>query len=480
MSKQYHFVFYVSEKERTTKFGALLAAGAKVHGDMVDIVPQNSFTEVLDVDGACNLGLARAAKKLMEAYLAAGKHFLFFDKGYFQRKSYYRVSVDAWQPLAYFQRFMRPADRRLVIGPATIKDRVRSDPDKVIIFAGACQNYTNFCNLGNVNTYNEGVLWSLREHTERKILYRPNPSWYNKHHDEFLPIHESLPDVKLSDPSVPFDKELERCHLLVTHGTSAAVAALVAGIPNMVLGGGVCKPLAIHDGQWDLMEDPPWYKTEVRLQFFSDLAYCQWTEAEYRDGKAWAELRLVLDSLSGVKTPISEQEVIAQYKLMHHHPNYFRGRTVLKYATEIDKLIKSTVSKTLLDYGSGKGEQYQSTYSLQQVWGVDLPTCYDPGVERFAKLPKGRFDGVICCDVMEHVPEHAVQDTLRRIIDYADKFVFFSIATNAATKTLPDGQNCHLTIKPEEWWDAQIREAADWDGSTRPLIRLMTKPEEHE
>jgi hypothetical protein len=53
---------------------------------------------------------------------------------------------------------------------------------------------------------------------------------------------------------------------------------------------------------------------------------------------------------------------------------------------------------------------------------------------------------------MEHVePEYldSVIDDLKRIIINTG---FFSIATIPARKTLMDGRNAHLIIKPVNWW----------------------------
>jgi len=43
---------------------------------------------------------------------------------------------------------------------------------------------------------------------------------------------------------------------------------------------------------------------------------------------------------------------------------------------------------------------------------------------------------------------------LKDVFSYADKFIFISICTRPAKKkkNLSDGRNCHLTVKPEDWW----------------------------
>jgi hypothetical protein len=416
------------------------------------------------------MGLARAAKRLMDAYLGAKKHFLFFDKGYSGRNTYWRVSLGAWQPLAYFQRFMRPPDRLKRAGFRIWPHPVEKLDYNNVVFAGACQNYSNFMDLGNVNDYNLSVLQKLREHTDRKIIYRPNPSWYNKHHDEFRPIQMEVENVELSPPEVPFAHELDDCHLLVTHGTGAAVAAVAQGVPSMVLGPGICRPVSMTDENWNRVDNPFLPKDEARHQFFADLHYCQWTIEEYRNGAAWADLRLALAYLTGEPAPL-----IDQYKVMHTHPRYFRGLTTRKYADQISTLLGRHDIDSLLDYGSGKGEQYRPPTSLDLFWGVPgKVTCYDPAVARFSTPPKGRFDAVICCDVMEHIPEEDVPETLWRIMRYASKTVFFAIATSPAVKALPDGRNCHVTVRPREWWGQQIALASSGEGIGQLDIELVT------
>lgn len=457
----YHFAFYSSEKERSQTWGAYLQEGARVHGDTVTLKLGSEFNatpeEMAEFDGGMILGMARAGHRVKDAYLATpNKHFVYFDKGYWQRNIYWRMSIDEWQPLRYFQRFLRAPDRFEALREE-IKPQRNSRPEFKVLFAGACQNYSNFCNLGNVNDYNRGVIKELKTWTNRPIHYRPNPSWYTKHHDEY----QAIPEAFLSTPAVPFTTELQKTHLVVTHGSSATVAAFQAGIPVMVLGGGICRPVATTEENFKWINDEPyWPKDRSRNQFFYDLAYCQWTVEEYRSGKAWAEMRLALSSLTGTRDNLSLQDIIEQYKIMHASHRYFRGLSIVQYMAKVTRLVISTGSETLLDYGCGKGEQYGKPYNLQEAWEVKKITCYDPGVEKFSAKPTGTFDGVLCCDVMEHVPQDEVQNVLRNVISYANKFVFFVIASAPATKTLPDGRNCHLTVQPEAWWKEQIQQAA--------------------
>lgn len=456
--KHYHFAFYVSAKPRTHALARALAEGAKRHGDTVSLVSQENAAVIDNVDGGAVLGIARTQKRLFHDYLQAGKHFLLFDKGYIDRDHYLRVSVDAWQPLAYLQRFVRPSDRLDVLlekKQIALRPRRESLASDEILIAGTCQSHNNFHNIGNVSKYYQAVANKIASYTNRPIAYRPNPSWYSKHNSEF----RLLKNTRLSSPATNFLDELNRTHLLVTHGSSAAFTALARGIPIMVLGNGIGRPMALSEGDWDQVNKPYFPSDEERHQFLCDVAYCQWTHEEYRSGVAWEVLRSTLHSLETDERPTSVFDVITQYRTMHQEPKYFRGFTTLKYFREIGSGLIRNECNTLLDYGSGKGQQYDKPYHLDETWKVAV-TCYDPAVEEFATLPSNTFDAVICCDVMEHVPEHAVQATLAEIISKASKYVFFSIATSLAGKSLPDGRNCHLTVRSEEWWREQIKIAA--------------------
>jgi hypothetical protein len=154
----------------------------------------------------------------------------------------------------------------------------------------------------------------------------------------------------------------------------------------------------------------------------------------------------------------------------------FAGNSLLPFVEQIRELVHKTGARTLLDYGSGKGaihRKHELTLAggkiigpVRDYWGVSGVTLYDPGVPEYAELPSGRFEGVISTDVLEHIPEEDIPWVLREMFGYADRFVFANIASYPARKTLPNGWNAHICLKPPEWWRAQIEAAAQgWPGS---------------
>lgn len=138
-----------------------------------------------------------------------------------------------------------------------------------------------------------------------------------------------------------------------------------------------------------------------------------------------------------------------EYELLHSKGKY-RGYSVLRHKGKILKLVNETKSATILDYGSGKGMQY-SKFKIHEVWKVSVD-CYDPYVAGIDILPDKKYDGVICTDVLEHVPEEKLDEALSIIFSKATKFVFLCIHIGEAKKTFSDGTNVHVTIKSKEFW----------------------------
>lgn len=148
-----------------------------------------------------------------------------------------------------------------------------------------------------------------------------------------------------------------------------------------------------------------------------------------------------------------QPDLAAQYRAMSAEGT-FPGRSVVPFAPEIARIVHKTASRTLLDYGCGGGRQY-TVDAIQMTWGI-MPTLYDPGVARFAARPAGTFDGVICCDVLEHVPEPDVPATIADVFGFARRFVFLAVCCREASKLLLDGRNAHLTVRPAGWWEWRI------------------------
>jgi hypothetical protein len=193
------------------------------------------------------------------------------------------------------------------------------------------------------------------------------------------------------------------------------------------------------------------------------------------------------------------RELLEQYRQMHVQgdPNLgvapedmFPGKSLPPQAGHIRRLIGLTGAATILDYGSGKGVQYQATGivdggsgveieypDIRSYWGVDSVTCYDPGYAPFSQLPQSKFDGVICTDVLEHCPEEDMAWIVTELFSFARLFVFANVACFPALKRLPSGDNAHCTIRPVKWWQELIgRCAASYPSIVYEVRLAYLKP----
>lgn len=159
------------------------------------------------------------------------------------------------------------------------------------------------------------------------------------------------------------------------------------------------------------------------------------------------------------------------YEQMHNEdPNLFPGQSIRHHIKPIGEIIEQTKSKTILDYGCGQGKQY-TELKVHEQWGVEQPHLYDIGVPEFRAKPEGTFDGVVCTDVLEHVPRELLPEVLEEIFNYGDKFTYLVIAMFPAGELLPDGRNAHVSLFDKSWWIPLLQKTNKKNVKTFVLFR---------
>lgn len=152
---------------------------------------------------------------------------------------------------------------------------------------------------------------------------------------------------------------------------------------------------------------------------------------------------------------VTRDDLKEQYEKMHKQGR-FRGGQVWAHRKDIARHLED--GWTIMDYGCATGKAYKDN-KLHEKWKVEFPYLYDPYVKEYNKRPNKTFNAVICCDVLEHIPEDDVHDVLVDLMTFAEDMVYATISTKEANKALPDGRNAHLTVKPHEWWMKKVAEA---------------------
>ncbi|MBS4048157.1 MAG: hypothetical protein KG075_17560 [Alphaproteobacteria bacterium] len=240
----------------------------------------NSGDEIVTggADAWVVFGWAPPASEMREA----GLPVVTMDMAYFgrlapgSRDGHHKVSVNHWHPTAYFQKVRHKSDRwesfRLPVFP------MRKGGRGHIVVAGSGPK----SNLRDGNEFQEWERWAIgqiADATDRPIIYRPKP--YNNQTAQ--PIAASVMDDK-----TPILDLLKDAHCVITRQSNVAIDALRIGVPAFCWDG-AASVLSLQD--LGLVEDPRIPTDEERWQFFSDLAYCQWTLAEMETGTAWRHLK---------------------------------------------------------------------------------------------------------------------------------------------------------------------------------------------
>jgi SAM-dependent methyltransferase len=149
---------------------------------------------------------------------------------------------------------------------------------------------------------------------------------------------------------------------------------------------------------------------------------------------------------SGNKTTVSSyyEESVRLGTEFQEQNKSWAGYDVVKYQKQIKDLVDRYGAKTILDYGCGKGLQYQEKLPYGGGAGVELPQDqwqtfdeylgvtvykYDPCVAGFEQLPPEgtKFDGVICTQVLNSIPDDDLPWVRDLLESYSSKFCFVGL-----------------------------------------------------
>ncbi len=133
---------------------------------------------------------------------------------------------------------------------------------------------------------------------------------------------------------------------------------------------------------------------------------------------------------------ISDQYRALNNQLHRDRPDY--GTSSKRWSS----ILEGIEGDPVLDYGCGK--------ALLEIPGRTIRR-YDPAIEEHSTPPEPA-PLVVCTDVMEHIELDCLEDVLKDLHRVTQKLLFVSVATRPAKKTLADGRNAHLIVKPRSWW----------------------------
>lgn len=134
-----------------------------------------------------------------------------------------------------------------------------------------------------------------------------------------------------------------------------------------------------------------------------------------------------------------------------HAKGAFRGDSWRRHAAAFQRFL-GPANRVVVDFGCGPAGGLAEYVPLAAAGVRVVP--HDPYVPAFAGDPwKEGVDALFSCDVFEHMPAEQIHQVLRRLCKSTTvTHAYVVLSTRPATKTLPNGLNCHVTVKPAAWW----------------------------
>lgn len=169
-------------------------------------------------------------------------------------------------------------------------------------------------------------------------------------------------------------------------------------------------------------------------------------------------------------------KAIEEAKAHHASSKTYSGKFLRPHAPFVLEIIQRLGCRSVLDYGCGKGRQYEwvshggdasipQGMTIEQYWNVPV-TKYDPAWPPFAQEPFGQFDLVICTHVLGSIPIRDLGYVIGRVYGLASHAVYIAEKLGPVQKQVFSGSEA----MPRGW------SADDW----RAMLLAVERPKDLE
>lgn len=276
---------FKAEKGYENALAPALIAGAALHGDEITIKPASDYRGP-EGDGGIIFGVVK--REILWDHVQRGVPLAYLDKGFKRARApwrganlptHWRMCWNATHPTAYLMDLNAPPDRWELLG---LRLQNRNAIGTRIVILGSSAKFHHTEKLIHPTEWVQGIVRELKQIApERKILYRPKPSWSDAQPVEGARFDHGAKSAILD--------ALRTAWCSITYGSIACVDSICAGVPCVVLGNAVAGPISSRTlGE---VNDPLWLNRRNREQWAANLAYTHFTPDEIAAGFAWKTLK---------------------------------------------------------------------------------------------------------------------------------------------------------------------------------------------
>ena len=203
------------------------------------------------------------------------KPVVIIDSGYIKRgmgeHDYYACGLGGLNGRADFRNHHSPADRFEAL---KVEIRPWREAGDVILLCGQVP-WDASVDFTDHQAWLEDAVERIKANTERPIVFRPHPK-----------AKIATPKGCTIRSKDGLGEDLARAWAVVTFNSNAGVDAALAGIPVFVDDIG-SMAYAVANRNLIHLDDP---QMPDRSKWAANLAYCQWTPKEMREGRTWKHL----------------------------------------------------------------------------------------------------------------------------------------------------------------------------------------------
>tara|TARA_B100002019_G_scaffold259697_1_gene245272 strand:- start:844 stop:1560 length:717 start_codon:yes stop_codon:yes gene_type:complete len=167
---------------------------------------------------------------------------------------------------------------------------------------------------------------------------------------------------------------------------------------------------------------------------------------------------------------LNHAEYIERNKLLAEE-NAFSGKALLEWHKSCvwHSMIYYFGPTQWIDYGCGPAFAYQEGQQMHQViqeTNSKQPILYDPCHPPYDTFPTVEsVPGVVCVDVLEHIPESDTVATLDYLFNVCSEWMFLFISTKKGARGfINHHESTHCTLKTRQEWVDIVDEYATAKG----------------